>query len=487
MSLTLAIALTVVGTILPGTGLILAGLRRIGAVVLTVFALMVVAAAYLGATQQRAILHWAVQPEALRVIGIVFPLIGLAWVAVIIGTYRSVQPQNATVGERVVGSGLVMVLALVVLLPLAVGGRYAQVQKGLVEQVFASPESKSATRPKNVTRKDPWAGQDRVNVLLLGGDGGKGRIGIRPDSQLIASINTHTGDTVLFSLPRNLEKVPFPPDSPLAAAYPGGVYAGGGDQLEWMLNSIYENVPRQHPGLLDSDNPGADANKLAVGAALDLRIDYYVLLNLTGFEKLVDALGGITVNVNTRVAIGGAVDEGIKPKDWIYPGPDKHLDGYHALWFARGRYGADDYQRMERQRCTMKAIIDQADPGKVLTRYERIAQSSKNFVYTDIPGALLPAFVDLSMKVKEAKVTSIAFTNKLIHPWDPDYDLIHSMVHKALDQSTSGGAAGGQAGKGAKPAADPTKTPATASPKPVESPGAEELADACAYSPAGAG
>ena len=101
----------------------------------------------------------------------------------------------------------------------------------------------------------------------------------------------------------------------------------------------------------------------------------------------------------------------------------------------------------------MKAIIDQANPGKLLTRYEAVANSSKAVVFTDIPGSLLPAFVDLSLKVKGSTVTSIAFTNKIIHPSDPDYDLIRSMVTRALGTEAGDGKSGDAAPS--KPATTP--------------------------------
>ena len=53
---------------------------------------------------------------------------------------------------------------------------------------------------------DPWAGTPRVNVLLLGGDAGPDRRGLRTDTVILASIDTATGNAVLFSLPRNLER-----------------------------------------------------------------------------------------------------------------------------------------------------------------------------------------------------------------------------------------------------------------------------------------
>src|SRR4030095_1572655 len=103
---------------------------------------------------------------------------------------------------------------------------------------------------------------------------------------------------------------------------------------------------------------------------LGLTIDYYVLANLEGFSRLVDALGGITVNVNYWVPVGGEPGLGRLPGDYIRPGPDQHMDGPTALAFARGRFGLTDYDRMARQRCTIAAIIDGADPATPLRQYQ---------------------------------------------------------------------------------------------------------------------
>ena len=78
-----------------------------------------------------------------------------------------------------------------------------------------------------------------------------------------------------------------------------------------MLNAIYGQVPVNHPGILGkSDNEGADAVKQAVEGSLGIPVDYYVLVNLAGFQEIVDAMGGITVNVNEPVAIQGDTDAG---------------------------------------------------------------------------------------------------------------------------------------------------------------------------------
>ena len=78
----------------------------------------------------------------------------------------------------------------------------------------------------NSAMADPWAGTPRVNVLLLGSDAGADRTGVRTDSMMVASINTRTGDTVLFGLPRNLQNVPFPEHDPLHKLFPQGFNCG---------------------------------------------------------------------------------------------------------------------------------------------------------------------------------------------------------------------------------------------------------------------
>ena len=459
-----ALGLTVLGVILPGVVLWIAGRRRVGGVVNVLVLASCAALAYLVANERLTLLHWAVQPRALLVVTAALFGLALVWTALIVATYRSVRPATATIPQRLLGSVVVGVLTLAVLTPLAVGGRYALTQRDLIQTVFAAPPSANdnagnsaddsdrasgsdtgvdtpasdqGTSRANRAPTDPWHGRTRVNVLLLGGDGGSDRVGIRTDTVILASIDTRTGHTVLFSLPRNLQRIPFPSGSVLAKAYPNGVFAGAGDQLEWMLTAIYENVPVAHPGLLKGPHPGAQATKLAVAGALGLHVDYYALVNLKGFESLVDALGGITVNVNERVAIGGEAEANLKPHGYIEPGPNQHMDGWTALWFARGRYGASDWDRMLRQRCVIKAIVDQANPMTFLTRYEKLAAASKQIVTTDIPAGLLPDLVDLSLKVKDAgNLTNIAFTNDVIrHVANPDYARIRSMVQTAIREN----------------------------------------------------
>jgi LCP family protein required for cell wall assembly len=201
-------------------------------------------------------------------------------------------------------------------------------------------------------------------------------------------------------------------------------------------------VPALYPHILGaSENEGADAVKQAVEGSLGTHVDYYVLINLLGFQQLVDAIGGVTVNVNEPIAINGNTDAGIPPTGYLQPGPDQHLDGFHALWYSRGRWGSDDYERMERQRCMVSAIVDAADPLNVLRRYQDLAAAGKEILRTDVPRDLMPAFVDLALKVKERKMRSVAFVSSdKFFSGDPDYDWMRSVVAKALGPHARGGA-----------------------------------------------
>jgi len=479
------LGLTLASTVLPGSGMLYAG-RRVLGVLLLVPALALFG--YLGGSVLRdpqAALAIAFDPGRLTVVTTAAVGVLLVWVLNVVLTYVMVRPSERRRGEAVLGSAFVLLLCVAVAAPLGVVARYSMVQKQVVQHVFQ--HNKSATAPVDVTEEDPWGGRDRVNVLLLGGDGNVHRPGVRPGSVVLASIDVHTGRTVLFSLPRNLMRVPFPRRSPLHALYPDG-FTGPGDPAEWLLNAASRNVPALHPGVLGrSDNEGADAVKQAVAGALGLHVDYYLLVNLAGFRSIVQAIGGVTVNINKAIPIGGNTDAGIPPDSYLQPGPDQRLNGFQALWFARGRYGLDDYQRMERQRCMIDAIINEAKPLNLLRRYEQLAAVGQQIVRTDIPSDLLSAFVDLATEVKGSQVRSVVFRpSSAFSPSNPDYEWVHRTVRKALRvsaASTGSRPRGGASGDAASPTPSPTPTTLPSASPSVDPAAAVDAADTCGYHP----
>jgi polyisoprenyl-teichoic acid--peptidoglycan teichoic acid transferase len=474
--------LTTLGAVLPGTAFLAAGYRRVGWALLGGLVALIALGAWLATAGQHIAVRMAVSPTGLLLI--IAAAVGLAivWSLVVIAQYRVLAPDSTTHGQHVIGAVLVTLLSLGVALPAFEAAHLAAVQRNLITGLFGD-DVESATVPVEAA-VNPWGDKKRVNVLLLGGDGGDGRTGVRTDTVIVASIDTETGATTTFSLPRNLEELPFPEDSPLHEVYPDGFWAGS--ESESLLNAVYRNGPAEYPDILGpTDNPGADFLKLGVGEALGLTIDYYVLVNLEGFSQLIDALGGITVNVNYYVPIGGEPSLGHLPDDYIAPGPDQHMNGERALQFARGRFGLSDYQRMDRQRCMINAIVEAADPMTLLSRYQQIAATTQDIVTTDIPQSVVGDFADLALKVKDAGIQSVVFDDTVIRPAYPDFDKVQGLVQDALATTPNPTPAPTPAGEaatgGGAPAPETTAesdapAPATADPSPVVS-----AVDACAY------
>lgn len=485
---------TVVGTLIPGLGLIAAGRRVAGAIVMAVFFGGIAVLVGWALSDPRGLTAMAVRPSMLNGLAVVLVLVAIAWVGVVVATHLALRATPSRT-QRLVGGVLVGVLAFAVAAPMAVAARYSYDQASLVATLFKSDkDTKSATKPSawdtDPTEEpgqpqpsvDPWAKKPRLNLLLLGGDAGKGRTGTRTDTVIVASINTKTGDTTLVSLPRNTGRMPFPSDSPLHKYYPYGFTDGDGNNPEYFLNAMYDNVPRNVPKniLGETDNLGADVMKLSVGEATGLKIDYYVEINLAGFEKMINALGGIKVNINTYIPIGGNTDLGIPPDEYLKPGPDQHLKGREALWYARGRYGSDDFARMDRQRCVIDAIIKQANPANMLARYEEIAKAGKEIVKTDMPQEVLPLMVDLSLRVKDGNVRSVVFKHGVdgFSSPNPDFAMMQKRVKTAIKETKD---------EKPSPSSTTTKKSKSSSSGSGGSSGndkaSEDIADSCAYQP----
>ena len=417
---------TVLGAVLPGSALVAAGRRRSGAAVLAAFAVLLVVLLWLATAGRQTAARWAVDTTSLVLLVVALAVVALLWAAVIVVGYVQLRPRQLSRGRRLAAAGLAGLLVLAVVAQAALVGHLATTTRTLIAGVFQDGDSATV---EDVP--DPFGDQERVNVLLLGGDAGQGRDGVRTDTVIVASIDTESGATTLISLPRNLQDLPFPEDSPLAEVYPDGFDAGS--ESESLLNAVYRNGPAEYPDILGpTADPGADFLKLGVGEALGLELDYFLLVNLDGFSRLVDALGGITVNVNYYVPIGGIPDSRTLPDDYIAPGPDQLLDGRLALDFARGRFGLTDYDRMARQRCTIDAIVDAADPVTLLRSYQELAATTQDIVSTDIPRSALDDFVDLAFLVKDAPVRSVVFDETLIEPAYPDYEQMRRIVQQAI-------------------------------------------------------
>jgi len=264
------------------------------------------------------------------------------------------------------------------------------------------------TVPTTTTSLPPMVGEARVNVLLLGGDAGPGRWSLRTDSMIVVSIDPTTGDTAMISVPRNLTRLPFPPGTALAERFPHG--------FNDIANAVFPYVNQHRELAGGDDDAGAQAVKLGMAQLLGLPIHYYVLVDMAGFVDVVDALGGIDLNVPQRVpSPGNPPNAKRQVPAWVEAG-QQHMDGTLALTYARSRSGDNDYNRMARQRCVLAAIATASTPAAVATGLPALVGAFGDAVRTDIPRDRLGEFAALIDRFSVAGGLSAVRTLHLAPP-----------------------------------------------------------------------
>lgn len=415
--------------LIPGSAQVLAGSRKLGriglAATLTMWliAAAVIASSFFWRTATLSVLTNSV---ALTIAQILLAAYAVLWFVLTVDTLRLVRLVRAAPGSRFWIAASTVVLLVASVGTASAGAYYAGVTSGTLNSIFGGG---AASVP-------PVDG--RYNILLLGGDAGPGREGLRPDSISVVSIDAATGRVTMIGLPRDMRQVPFSADSPLAELYPDGYRRC--DVSVCKLNSVYTEAQLRHSDLYPNaeatgTTPGIEATKEAAEGITGLEIQYYALIDMQGFANLIDALGGVEITVRERLPIGG--DEQLRNVDeWIEPGT-RVLDGYHAEWYARSRHSTDDFDRMERQRELQAAILQQFTPANVLSKFQAIAQAGTQVVKTDVPQDMLGYFTDLAMKSKEQPISSVELTPaNNIDQDDPDFDAIRALIRADLNPPT---------------------------------------------------
>lgn len=192
-----------------------------------------------------------------------------------------------------------------------------------------------------------------VNILLLGIDQREGESGPwRTDTMILVSIDPVNNTAAMLSIPRDLW-----------TTIPG--YGEG------RINTAhYTGDQHDYPG------GGPALAKKTVWYALGVPVHYYVRVNFAGFEKLVDAIGGLTVEVPEDIYDAKYPTADYGTMEIYIPAGVQHMDGKTALQYARTRHGSSDFDRMERQQQLLLAARD-----KVIS--------------LDIPITSIPAILDL--------------------------------------------------------------------------------------------
>jgi LCP family protein required for cell wall assembly len=441
-----AVMLMVMTLVAPGSAQLAFGNRKVGRIALrlaiglgALTLLFVAVSAVWPAVAMKAGINTMLL-QALR-LGLIALAVG--WALLFFDAWRLGQPLTLQRQHRLAVVGVNGFLSLTVAGTLLFGAHVVGVYRGFV----LTFDDSAASAPTN----------GRYNVLLLGGDSGAGRWGLRPDSMTVASIDAETGKTVLISLPRNMQNFPFAEGSVLDKEFPDGFDAEG-----HYLNSL-ATWALDHPDLFEgSKNPGVDATVMGVEGITGLDINYWAMVNLEGFKDLVDAFGGVELNVRQPIPVGLPHE---KHFHYIEPGV-RTLNGHDTLWFARAREGSDDYSRMARQKCVMNAMLQQVSPTEAVRNVQAIADASSAMLSTDLPRGEIDRFAGLAMKARSQKLATLSLVPPMINTADPDIELIHAKVAEAIARAEGNGPARKPAKPGGSGGAD-AGAPAPAAPPSV--------------------
>ncbi len=246
-----------------------------------------------------------------------------------------------------------------------------------------------------------WNGTDRLNILLVGADQRPSDNTFNTDTLIVVSIDPVSKQVAMFSLPRDTVDVPLPP-GPARSAF-GAVYPG-------KITSLWTDVRNRSdlfPG--NGTTRGFNALKSVLGYFYALDIQYYAEVNFEGFKKIVDSLGGVTINVQNPVLDDQYPGDRGRLRVYIPTGV-QYMTGSQALIYARSRHTSNDFDRAQRQQRIITSLREQIDPNRILANLPGVLAALKGTFRTDIPTSKLPQLIQLSSQIDATKIRSFVFS-----------------------------------------------------------------------------
>lgn len=200
---------------------------------------------------------------------------------------------------------------------------------------------------------------DEVYTIYVSGIDTRGEMtaSSRSDVNIILTVNTRTKQILMVSTPRDY----------------------------FVPLSISNGVPDKltHAGIY-----GVNVSMDTLNMLYDININYYFRLNFAGFEKIIDALGGITVNSDYEF-------DSQNTKGYHFNKGENHLNGEQALVFTRERYAfkEGDRQRGRDQMAVIQGVVDKATQPAFLKNYLSVMDSLDGCFETNVPYDIIASLV----------------------------------------------------------------------------------------------
>lgn len=211
-----------------------------------------------------------------------------------------------------------------------------------------------------------------MHVMILGVDRREDDVG-RSDTMMVTAVDMDQKKAALLSVPRDTrvkidgygyEKI-------------NHAYAYGGHKLS---QDAIENL-------------------------LGVSIDHYILIDTKAFERIIDAIGGIDINVEKRMYYEDPWDDNGGLVIDLYPG-EQHLDGQKAIQYVRYRDGEGDIGRIGRQQHFIKAVLAKVISPEMLPRLPKLVEEVSSAIKTDMSLAELLEFANTMKSVHDNGLTA---------------------------------------------------------------------------------
>jgi polyisoprenyl-teichoic acid--peptidoglycan teichoic acid transferase len=379
--------------VIPGLGQLFNRRTRLAALFLIPSLAVIVLALMLAQTQSPARLAaWIISPQVLGML-LTLNMVLLAWRLLAVGQAFLDTARSGPVGRLgIIG---IIIIAFLVVLPHVAVWRYGTLMGDTFARIFqpASGEEGVATSTGPIPKDG-----ERINVLLVGVDKLPDRSASLTDTMIVASLDPVGKSVSMVSLPRDMVNVPL----------------GNGDVYGPKLNSLLsfaERNPKSFP------EGGMRTLEDAVGTLLGIPIHYYARIDFIGFIAMVDAVGGVDIDVKRPLKAKRYDGYGLETTGFRLTKGTHHLTGAEALAYARIRKGAGetDFTRAARQQDVIVALRSSVSSGgSLFWKLPTLLDAVANTIRTDVPTTRLPELAAIVDEVRSRDVVRVVIGHPLV-------------------------------------------------------------------------
>jgi len=233
-----------------------------------------------------------------------------------------------------------------------------------VSNTTTAPIDPNAPSTTTTEKLEKIKSGDSINIYISGSDARSKTIqaNSRSDVNMILTINPNTKTILMTSIPRDYEVLPH-----------------GKTGLTGKLS---------HVGIY-----GLETTKKTVEDLMGIEINYAVKMGFSAVVELVDLVGGIDINSDQEF-------DSYHMKGWHVKKGINHMDGAHALAYARERYAysSGDRHRVLNQQQVLQATLKKMMKSQsLLTQYDQVLSSLSQFYITDVPRSVISKYVKMQL------------------------------------------------------------------------------------------